>query len=338
MRIAITGGTGFIGRAVVGHFAARGHTIHAFGRRANNPISDLPTVIVHTWDIATGPYPDPPAVDVVIHCAGAVAAWGPYPGFFRTNVEGMRHLLATFPAVPRLIFISSASVYDPFRDQDGITEDAPAPAHFVSAYGKSKLLAEQILLASGRPAVILRPRAVYGVGDTTLLPRLLRAYRFGRQIVLGSGSNRISITALENLLLAIERGLRYDGPAMAFNIADDIAPTLNELLTALLRAFGREPHLFHLPRPVAWQIATWLEGAYNLVYRTGASPDKTRDPLLTRYAVAEMTRTCVLDCSRARVVLGYHPVATYRDVLPELAAALRASPRASLHPREEGPG
>src|SRR5262249_32594494 len=152
-----------------GHFAARGDTIHAFGRRANHPNADLPAVIAHTWDIATGPYPDPPAVDVVIHCAGAVAAWGPGAGFFRTNVEGMGHLLAAFPGVPRLIFISSASVYDPYRDQDGITEDAPAPAHFVSAYGKTKLLAERVLFASGRPAVILRPRAVYGVGDTTLL-------------------------------------------------------------------------------------------------------------------------------------------------------------------------
>src|SRR5262249_29248640 len=158
MKIAVTGSTGFIGRAVVGHFAARGHTIHAFGRRTNNPFPDLPAITSHTWDIATGPYPDPPTVDAVIHCAGAVAAWGAYAGFFRTNVGGMRHLLATFPAVPRLIFMSSASVYDPFRNQDGITEDAPAPAHFVSAYGKTKLLAERVLLASGRPAVFLRPR------------------------------------------------------------------------------------------------------------------------------------------------------------------------------------
>src|SRR5579885_2414653 len=123
MRIAVTGSTGFVGRAVVRHFAAQGHRIDAFGRRVEHPFPDLSAVTCHTWDITSGPYADPPAVDAVIHCAGAVAAWGPYAGFYRTNVEGMRHLLATFPTVPRLVFISSASVYDPFRDQEGISED-----------------------------------------------------------------------------------------------------------------------------------------------------------------------------------------------------------------------
>ena len=322
MRIAVTGSTGFIGRAAVRHFAAQGHTISAFGRRMEHPFLDLPAVRYYAWDIAIGPYPDPPAVDAVIHCAGAVAAWGSYAGFYRTNVDGMRHVLATVPEMAQIVFISSASVYDAFRDQEGVTEEMPDPPRYVSAYGKTKWLAERVLLASGRPAVILRPRAVYGVGDTTLLPRLLGAYRFGRQIVLGDGTNRISVTALENLLLAIELGLAYRGPAMAFNIADDVVPTLDELLTALLRAFGQEPRLLHLPRRAAWQIATWLEGAYNLAYRSGTSPDKARDPVLTRYAVAEVTRTCVLDCTRAEAVLGYRPTVNYRDVLPQIAAGL----------------
>jgi nucleoside-diphosphate-sugar epimerase len=318
MRIAVTGSTGFIGRGVVRYFAARGDLIHAFGRRPDHPFPELHSVAYHRWDIGGGPYPDPPRVDAVIHCAGAVAAWGPYAGFYRTNVDGMRHLLATFAAVERFVTISSASIYDPFRDQDGVTEDAPAPPRDVSAYGRTKRLAERVLLASGAPAVILRPRAVYGVGDTTLLPRLLRGYRLGHQLVLGDGRNRVSITALENLLCAIERALDYHGPALPFNIADDIAPTLDELLAALLCALGRKPRLLHLPRPIAWQAATWIEGAYNLTSRSGINPDKTRDPLLTRYAVAEMTRTCVLDCTRAKTLLGYRPVAEYRTVLPRL--------------------
>jgi nucleoside-diphosphate-sugar epimerase len=321
VRIAVTGSTGFVGRGVVCHFAAQGHTIYAFGRRAGHPFPDLPNVRYHPWNIASGPYPNPPSVDAVIHCAGAVAAWGPYAEFYRTNVDGMRHLLATFPTAERTVFVSSASVYDSFRDQEGVTEDAPEPPQYVSAYGRTKRLAENVLLASGRPAAILRPRAVYGVGDTTLLPRLLRAYRCGRQIVLGDGTNRISITALENLLYATERALDYRGPAAAFNVADDVVPTLDELLIALLRAFGREPRLLHLPRPVAWQVATWLEGAYNLARRPGISPDKARDPILTRYAVAEMARTCVLDCTRAKELLGYRPLVEYHAALPRIAAA-----------------
>jgi nucleoside-diphosphate-sugar epimerase len=333
MKLAVTGSTGFIGGAVVRHFAAQGHTIHAFGRWAGHPFLDLPAVRYRVWDISTGPDPDSPTVDAIIHCAGAVAAWGPYAGFYRTNVDGMHHLLATFRAPVPIVFVSSASVYDPFRDQDGVTEDMADAARSVSAYGKTKRLAERVLLASGRPGVILRPRAVYGVGDTTLLPRLLRAYRFGRQIVLGDGTNRISVTALDNLLHAIALALAYRGPTLAFNIADDVTPTLDKLLLALLRALGREPRLLHLPRPAAWQIATWLEGVYNVVRRSGVGPDKSRDPILTRYAVAEMTRTCVLDCTRAKTRLGYRPLTGYRDVLPEIADTLALSPTRS-HLRE----
>jgi nucleoside-diphosphate-sugar epimerase len=318
MRIAVTGSTGFIGRAVVRHFAARGDMIHAFGRRPDHPFPELHSVAYHRWDIGSGPYPEPPRIDAVIHCAGAVAAWGPYAGFYRTNVDGMRHLLATFAASERFVAISSASIYDPFRNQEGVTEDLPPPPRDVGAYGRTKRLAERVLLASGAPAVILRPRAVYGVGDTTLLPRLLRGYGFGRQLVLGDGSNRVSITALENMLSAIECALAYRGQTLPFNVADDIAPTLDELLSALLCALGRKPRLLHLPHPIAWRAATWIEGAYNLVHRSGTDPDKTRDPLLTRYTVAEMTRTCVLDCTRAKTLLGYRPVTEYRTVLPRL--------------------
>ena len=151
MRLAVTGSTGFVGQNVVCHFAAQGHTIHAFGRRVENPFPDLPAVHYHIWDIATGPYLDPPAVDAVIHCAGAVATWGRYAGFYRTNVDGMRHLLATFPAPVHVIFVSSASVYDAFRNQDGITEGMADPPRYVTRTARRSGLRSRCCSPAGGP-------------------------------------------------------------------------------------------------------------------------------------------------------------------------------------------
>ena len=68
------------------------------------------------------------------------------------------------------------------------------------------MLAEREVGRHRRGAVILRPHAVYGPGDTTLLPRLLHARRLGRLIAVGDGRNRISLTHVDNLVQAVIRG------------------------------------------------------------------------------------------------------------------------------------
>lgn len=310
MRVAVTGSTGFVGGAVVRHLAARGDTVFAFGRRAAHPFASFPDVEYRQWDIAAAPLADAPDVDATVHCAGAVAAWGADDTFYRANVTGTRHVVASFPAA-RFVHLSSASVYDAHGDAEGLREDAPYPDMYLNGYGRTKMLAERVLLDAGRRCAILRPRAVYGPGDTTLLPRLLRAFRGGRLFAIGSGTNRLSITAIDNLLHAIERALTYDGPGRVFNVADASPLTLDELLTALLRMMGREPRLVHLPVGPIWGIAAALE-------RVATLTGDTWEPPLTRYTVAQMRRTCTLDLSRSQAELGYCPTVTYRDVLPHL--------------------
>ncbi len=310
MRVAVTGSTGFVGGAVVRHLAARGDAVFAFGRRATHPFACLSNVTYRQWDIAIAPLHDAPDVDAAVHCAGAVAAWGADETFYRANVTGTRHVMDSFPA-SRFVHLSSASVYDPCGDAEGLREDAPYPQTYLNAYGRTKMLAERVLLDAGRRCAILRPRAVYGPGDTTLLPRLLRAFRGGQLFAIGPGSNRLSITAIDNLLHAVDRALAYDGPGRVFNVADAAPVTLDELLAALLRAMGREPRLVHLPVGPVWGVAAALE-------RVAALVGDAWEPPLTRYVAAQMSRTCTLDLSRSVAELGYHPAATYRDVLPRL--------------------
>ena len=85
------------------------------------------------------------------------------------NRDGTRAVVRSFPDA-RIVHISTSSVYDAFEPSVEITEDAAPVRRHLSAYSQTKTLAEFEL--AGSDAVILRPHAVYGPGDTTLLPRI----------------------------------------------------------------------------------------------------------------------------------------------------------------------
>lgn len=149
------------------------------------------------WDASLGE-PDLSGTDLVVHCAAAVG--DPAPGspaeavMHAVNVTGTARLLHAAGARP-VVWVSSASVYDPRRDRTLVREDHPRTGH-LNAYGRTKAAGEALALAAG--AVVLRPRAVYGPGDTQLLPRLLSRVRAGTLFLPGPDVP-LSLTAVENL-------------------------------------------------------------------------------------------------------------------------------------------
>ena len=323
MKIAVTGATGFIGRTAVASLAAAGHEIVAFGRRPANDsavraLAALGTRDYVAWDIAA-PLPRAPRVDAVVHCAADVAAAAPRHRAALINVQGTAHTLRAFADAPRFVHLSSASVYGIPPDTRPLTEDRPLPppAAHPGPYGATKAAAEGLILAANRPAVILRPRAVYGPGDTTLLPRLLAARRFGLLPLPGDGTNPVAVTAIGNLCHAIDRALAHDGTA-TFNIADADSPTLRALLTEVFAALGQPTRLLSLP-PWPLQAAAHALGWW---WRAARRPG---EPRLTPYAIAQLHHPCVLDLTRARAHLGYTP--------QPLRAATLAACAAELHPR-----
>lgn len=321
MKIAVTGATGFVGRSAVAHLAAAGHDVVAFSRRpATDPavraLLALGAQDYVAWEIAE-PLAAPPAVEAVIHCAADVAAAAPRQRAEQVNVAGTANALRAFADAPRFVQISSASVYGTAPDARPLTEDRPLPpaSAYPGPYGPTKAAAERLILASGRSAIILRPRAVYGPGDTTLLPRLLAARRGGVLPLPGDGRNPVAITAIGNLCHAIDRALAYDGSG-TFNVADAETPTLRELLTEVFAALGQPTRLLPLP---AWSLATAAKGLawwWRLARRPG-------EPRLTPYAIAQLRHPCVLDLTRARSVLGYTPQPLRAATLAACAAELR---------------
>jgi nucleoside-diphosphate-sugar epimerase len=138
-------------------------------------------------------------------------------------------------------------------------------------------------VAAGREAVVLRPRAVYGPGDPTLLPRLLAAAGRGTLRVPGDGRQLASLTSVANLAAACllaATGLVRSG---VFNVTDAEPVVLVQALRVLLAECGPPARV----RPVP------------------AGP-----PPLTRYAVANLAVERTLDIGAARAALGYRPAPT----------------------------
>jgi len=303
MRVAVTGASGFVGSVVVHALRDRGHDVLPFGRRPPSALrSAMPAY--QQWDIECGARPMD--VHAVVHCAASVGQWGSMEHFRRANVQGTANVLSSIPAGARIVYVSTASVYTHPASHGPIHETAATGGQRTSQYARSKLAGEGLALASARGAVVLRPHIVYGPGDSTLWPRVVAARRRGSIRVPGTGRNRVSVTHVHNLAHAVACALEANVPSGIYNVADDDAPAVRELLHWMFLRHELPTRIRFVPRPMAWAGAAAMELYWAATNRSG-------DPPLTRFAVAGLADECVLDTSRARAALGYLPRWTFRD-------------------------
>jgi len=300
MRIAVTGASGFIGAAVATALADADHEVVGFGRRAGG--WSHPAGSYRIWDITTGPVRGDRDFEAVVHAAALADDWAPIDVALRVNRDGTRNVVRSF-AGARIVHLSTSSVYDAFTPTVDASEDLPSARRFLSSYSASKTVAE--LELAGVDAAILRPHAVYGPGDTTLLPRLLAAVRptrSGGRLVLPEGAEvRHSLTHVDNLVLAVRRALDPSSPPGTYNVADDSPVLLSVVLREFLERRGVPARLVSLPYRRAFALAGALERAARV---TG------RRPRLTRYAVSQLGLERTLNLTAARTRLDYRPTPT----------------------------
>jgi nucleoside-diphosphate-sugar epimerase len=321
MRVLVTGATGFLGAAVVRDLLARGLGVRAMGRNLPR-LAALP----ETAEKCPGDLDDPEALrslvhdcDAIVHIAALSAPWGPRRAFWQTNVLGTRNLLAACRSVgvQRLIHISSPSVIFTGRDLHLATEAVPYARHPLCAYAWSKQHAEQSVRESPLEWLILRPKAIFGPGDTSLLPRIVLAARAGRLPVIGTGNNAIDLTYVDNVAEAVALALQSTAVRRLYHVTNDEHVPLWPLIRRVLERLGVPPPRWRVPLALAMLVGRLSEGR---AYLLGG------EPRLTRYTAALLGTTQTYDISALRRELGYRPLVSVDEGVERTLRAWSESP------------
>jgi nucleoside-diphosphate-sugar epimerase len=298
VRVAVTGASGFVGGVVVAHLLQAGHEVVALSRRT---VPARPGLVHRPWDLTTGRLCDPPTVDAVVHAGAHVDEWDPWSVHAAVTVGGTRAVLDTWPSA-RVVLISSASVY-PLRGAGSprwlLTEEDPPTQHPLSAYTRAKIAQERLVRARA-DTVVLRPHAVHGRGDTTLLPRLARARHRGRLVCPGGARTRVHLTDVHLIAQAAVRSCDIDCGTTVFNVADERPLQLREIAAALVAANGWTERPVFTGAPIAWGAALAVEGTARLLGSRTA-------PLLTAYGVSHLAVSRAFATTRLREHLGLTP-------------------------------
>ena len=307
-RILITGATGFLGGALVKRLHSDGFDIVATGRNKRMLESlPLPNKNKIEIDLATTSPTDLLAkfgdIERIIHCAALSSPWGGKIAFWSANVRATENCLTLANAlnIEHFVHISSPAVYFQFQDQLNVAEHFTLPKP-VNHYARTKAIAESRVKANGLAYTIIRPRGIYGPGDTALLPRLLRAAETGPLPRFQNGSVKTDITYIDDVLDAISCTLNSQRQAInkTFNISGGVALPICQIAERACAAKNIKVRWRNLP--IGPTLAAVRINEFISKMRSGKP-----EPRITAYGLGVFAYSQTLDISNAQKHLGWQP-------------------------------
>jgi nucleoside-diphosphate-sugar epimerase len=319
MRIFVTGASGFVGGAAAKYFVTHGHDVRAMSRSAasDEKIRALGGTPVRCdlEDVGAAHIGD---AEAIVHCAAFVEQWGPVDAWKRYNVDGTGRALraAREAGAKRFIHISTESVLWRGQHLRGVDETYPRAPNSPYPYSWTKARAEELVEQANAPefqTIILRPRFIWGPGDTTLLPTIEHMTKTGQWMWINNGQAKTSTTHIANLVHAIELALTKGNGGQAYFVLDDGVRTMKEMISSIAATRGITLPDKSVPSWLADALAGVMEGAWRTFNLKG-------EPL-TRFGAMIMSRDSVLIDAKARREMGYTPVISVEEGLRQLRSA-----------------
>ena len=327
MKALVTGGGGFLGRAIAEKLRARGDEVRSFSRGTHAELESLG--IEHfQGDLADTKAVSEAArgLDVVFHVGGKAGVWGPYADYFATNVTGTENVITACrrEGVGKLIYTSTPSVVFGARDLEGVDESVPYASSYETAYPETKAIAERKVLESNGPellTVALRPHLIWGPRDNHLVPRIVARGRAGKLRKIGRRPCLVDSVYIDNAtdahILACDK--LTPGAACAgkpYFISNDEPLPVFDLINKILAACGVSPVTRSIPVSLAVAGGWMMETVYGVL-------SIAEEPPMTRFVAHQLATSHWFDISAARRDLGYVPSVTIDEGLERLKRSFR---------------
>jgi 2-alkyl-3-oxoalkanoate reductase len=310
MKVLVTGSSGFLGGHVAELLSKRGDHVRALVRKTSNRkhLETLSKVelfegsveqVERVKDAMDG-------VDAVVHTAGLIKARST-DEFFAVNVGGTSNLIeaARGRGLKRFVFVSSLEACGPSSDGMPVGSDQEDP---VTAYGRSKLAAEKVVLSAKDdiPVIILRPGAIYGPRDAEILQAFKSIKRGLLPLIAGGEAKGVWIYATDCAAACI-RAIDADLPSGKTYFVDDGCGPMaqSQMLADAEQAIGkRAVWRTSLPVPFLMTVARGVE-AYGRM--------ANRPVMLTREKANMLLQHWVCSSEETRRELGWEPRVPWRE-------------------------
>ena len=323
----VTGGGGFLGSRIIHMLLDKGITVRSLQR------SDSPDLKKLSVEIIRGDISDRDTVinaaegcDMVFHVAAKAGVWGVYDDYYQCNVTGTKNIIDACQThhIQKLIYTSSPSVVFAGEDEENINESTPYPDHFLTAYQKTKALAEQMVLEANNETlatVALRPHLIWGLGDPHLAPRIIERAKAGRLRLVGKQNNLVDSTYIDNaalahILAAEALEINSNCAGKTYFISNDEPLPMKELINKILAAANLPAVTKTIPTQLAYTISMMMEVTYKIFNLKG-------EPIMTRFVARQLSCAHWYDLTAAKNDFGYQASVTIDEGMERLKASFK---------------
>jgi nucleoside-diphosphate-sugar epimerase len=318
--VLVTGGGGFLGKAIVKKLLMKKLRVTSFSRNFYRDLDSMGVLQIQgdlsdTSSILTA-FKD---IDVVFHVAAKPGIWGDFNDYFKVNVTGTENVIKScfINNVKQLIYTSSPSVIFDENDMENVDESVPYPEKYLAPYPLTKAMAEKLVrnaVNKGLKAIIIRPHLIWGPYDNHLVPGILK--RATRLKCVGRKDDLVDTIYVDNAadahVWASEKLI--SNPSLSGNIyfvSQDDPVSKWEMANSFLDAAGLPPIKGHVSAKTAYMAGSLFEIVYRF-FRV------QKEPPITKFTAKELSTSHWFDISRAKKDLGYYPKISTKEGLLKL--------------------